>query len=99
MLMHYWWSMVLLGIGWNFLFLGGTTLLTQTYQISERFVVQAANDFLIFGLQAVGSLGAGILLIVYGWNGVILFSAPWLALLVLVYFFAQGRVTSRTSGL
>ena len=76
MLMHYWWSMVLLGIGWNFLFLGGTTLLTLTSQSSERFVVQAANDFMIFGLQAVGSLGAGILLVVYGWNGVILFSAP-----------------------
>ena len=95
MLMHYWWSMVLLGIGWNFLFLGGTTLLTQTYQSSERFVVQAANDFLIFGLQAVGSLGAGILLVVYGWNGVILFSAPWLVLLLIAYLYAQDRETRR----
>ncbi len=95
MLMHYWWSMVLLGIGWNFLFLGGTTLLTQTYQSSERFVVQAVNDFLIFGLQAVGSLGAGILLVVYGWNGVILFSAPWLVLLLIVYLYAQDRETRR----
>ena len=95
MLMHYWWSMVLLGIGWNFLFLGGTTLLTQTYQSSERFVVQAVNDFLIFGLQAVGSLGAGILLVVYGWNGVILFSAPWLVLLLIAYLYAQDRETRR----
>ena len=95
MLMHYWWSMVLLGIGWNFLFLGGTTLLTQTYQSSERFVVQAANDFLIFGLQAVGSLGAGILLVVYGWNGVILFSVPWLVLLLIAYLYAQDRETRR----
>ncbi len=95
MLMHYWWSMVLLGIGWNFLFLGGTTLLTQTYQSSERFVVQAVNDFLIFGLQAVGSLGAGILLVVYGWNGVILFSAPWLGLLLIAYLYAQDRETRR----
>ena len=60
-LMHYFGSMVLLGVGWNFLFLGGTTLLTQSYRMSERFKVQATNDFIIFGLQAVGSLGAGML--------------------------------------
>lgn len=81
-LMHYWGSMVLLGIGWNFLFLGGTTLLTQTYRTSERFKVQAINDFLVFGLQAVGSLGAGVLLATMGWNGVLGFSLPWLVLLV-----------------
>lgn len=82
-LVHYWGSMVLLGIGWNFMFLGGTTLLTQTYRVSERFKVQALNDFLIFGLQAVGSLGAGMLLATLGWNGVMAFSVPWLVLLVL----------------
>ena len=96
MLMQYWWSMVLLGIGWNFLFLGGTTLLTQTYRNSERFSVQATNDFLVFGLQALGSLGAGVLLSVYGWNGVMLFSAPWLVVLLIVYFFVYGRVTAAT---
>ena len=96
MLMHYWWSMVLLGIGWNFLFLGGTTLLTQTYRHSERFSVQAANDFLMFGLQALGSLGAGVLLSVYGWNGVMLFSAPWLVVLLIVYFFVYDRTTTAT---
>ena len=96
MLMHYWWSMVLLGIGWNFLFLGGTTLLTQTYRHSERFSVQAANDFLMFGLQALGSLGAGVLLSVYGWNGVMLFSAPWLVALLIVYFFVYDRTTTAT---
>ncbi len=81
-LVHYWGSMVLLGIGWNFMFLGGTTLLTKTYRASERFKVQALNDFLIFGLQAVGSLGAGMLLASLGWNGVMAFSVPWLVLLV-----------------
>ena len=95
MLMHYWWSMVLLGVGWNFLFLGGTTLLTQSYRSSEGFAVQAINDFLVFGLQAVGSLGAGVLLAVYGWNGVILFSAPWLLVLLSVYFFAVDHRAAR----
>ncbi|MBT4160112.1 MAG: MFS transporter [Gammaproteobacteria bacterium] len=81
-LMHYWGAMVLLGVGWNFLFLGGTTLLTQTYRSSERFKVQAVNDFLVFGLQAVGSLGAGVLLASFGWNGVMAFSLPWLVVLL-----------------
>ena len=75
-LMHYFGSMVLLGIGWNFLFLGGTTLLTQSYRVSERFKVQALNDFMVFGWQAVGSLGAGVLLALLGWNGVMAFSIP-----------------------
>ena len=88
-LMHYFGSMVLLGVGWNFLFLGGTTLLTQSYRISERFKVQATNDFLIFGLQAVGSLGAGVLLATLGWNGVLAFSLPWLMVLIPVLIYAK----------
>ena len=48
----------------EFLFLAGTTMLTQSYRPSEGFAVQAVNDFLVFGLQAVGSLGAGVLLAV-----------------------------------
>ena len=81
-LIHYFGSMVLLGIAWNFLFLGGTTLLTQSYRVSERFKVQALNDFMVFGWQAVGSLGAGVLLALLGWNGVMAFSIPWLVLLL-----------------
>lgn len=92
MLMHYWWSMVLLGVGWNFLFLGGTTLLTKTYRGSERFKVQAINDFLVFGLQAIGSLGAGVLLVWFGWNGVLIFSFLWLLILVLTYLFSRTRL-------
>jgi hypothetical protein len=84
--------MVLLGVGWNFLFLGGTTLLTQSYRVSERFKVQAANDFFIFGLQAVGSLGAGVLLATLGWNGVLAFTLPWLVMFVCVL--ALGRSAS-----
>ncbi len=51
--MHYWWAMVLLGIGWNFLYTAGTVLLPETYQNSERFKVQATNDFIIFFIQAI----------------------------------------------
>jgi len=90
-LMHYFGSMVLLGIGWNFLFLGGTTLLTQSYRVSERFKVQALNDFMVFGWQAVGSLGAGMLLATLGWNGVMAFSIPWLVLLLPAMFIVTRR--------
>lgn len=87
---HYWGALVFLGVGWNFLFLGGTTLLTQSYRSSERFKVQAINDFTVFGLQAIGSLSAGVLLAKVGWNGVMGFAVPGLVLLVVVLFFG-GR--------
>ena len=83
-LLHYGGTLVLLGIGWNFLFLGGTTLLTQSYRTSERFKVQAVNDFMVFGLQAIGSLSAGALLASLGWSGVMNFTVPVLMLLVVV---------------
>lgn len=81
-LMHYWGAMVLLGVGWNFLFVGGTTLLAQSYRAADRFKVQALNDFLVFGLQALASLGAGVLLAFFGWNSVLLLCLPWLILLL-----------------
>ena len=87
---HYWSSLIFLGIGWNFLFLGGTTLLTQSYRSSERFKAQAVNDFLVFGMQAVGSLSAGVLLANIGWNGVMSFALPMLVLLALVLIFSAA---------
>jgi len=90
---NYWGTLVFLGVGWNFLFLGGTTLLTQSYRASERFKVQAVNDFLVFGLQALGSLSAGILLASIGWSGVMVFALPLLFLLVPVIFIA-GKATA-----
>ena len=93
-LLHYGGTLILLGIGWNFLFLGGTTLLTQSYRPSERFKVQAVNDFMVFGLQAIGSLSAGALLASLGWGGVMSFTLPVLFLLVVVLVinrFWQGK--------
>jgi MFS family permease len=89
-LLHYWSTLILLGVGWNFLFLGGTTLLARSYRPSERFKVQAINDFSVFGLQAVGSLSAGVLLATLGWNGVMGFALPALLLLLGAIFLA-GR--------
>jgi hypothetical protein len=57
---------VLLGIGWNFLFIGGTTLLTETYR-AERAKVQGSNDFIVFGVQGLTSLSSGALITSEGW--------------------------------
>jgi MFS family permease len=66
-LMHFWWALVLLGIGWNFLFIGGTTLLTETYRPEEKAKVQGTNDFLVLGVQGLTSLSSGILITGEGW--------------------------------
>ena len=82
--MHYWWALVLLGIGWNFLFLTGTSLLPQSYHPCERHKVQATNDFVLFGFQAFASLMAGWVLFTGGWHYVVLTSLPLLAVLLIV---------------
>ena len=65
---HYWAGLVLLGAGWNFLFIGGTTLLTRCYSSAERFKAQAVNDFAVFGFQALASLSAGTVIFMAGWE-------------------------------
>lgn len=75
---NYWVSLVLLGIGWNFLFIGATTLLPQSYKPSERFKVQAVNDFVIFGTQAVASLSAGWFIFAVGWKMLLLITLPFI---------------------
>jgi MFS family permease len=67
-LMHYWWGLVLLGVGWNLLFVAGTALLTTTYQPAERFRAQAVNEFSVFGTQALASLLAGPAIHLLGWR-------------------------------
>ena len=65
---HYWWALVMLGVGWNFLYVGGTTMLTYTYSMTERFRAQAVNEFLVFGSSATASLLAGAIMHYFGWS-------------------------------
>ena len=65
--MHFLISMFLVGVGWNFLFVGATTLLTTTYRPSERGKAQAFNDFMVFGTTATASLLASVVLELQGW--------------------------------
>ncbi len=90
---HYWWALVLLGVGWNFLFLSGTSLLPLSYLPSEKHKVQALNDFILFGFQAVASLLAGWVLYKAGWYGVLLSSLPFLIILftVTLYFYIHHK--------
>jgi MFS family permease len=88
---HYWWAMVLLGVGWNLLFVAGTTLLTGTYRPAERFRAQALNEFAVFGSQAVASLLAGVALAAVGWAGLNLASLPLLAAMLAGILFTGGK--------
>ena len=81
---NYWISLVLLGIGWNFLFIGATTMLPQSYRLSERFKVQAVNDFVIFGVQAVASLSAGWFIFAVGWRILLLINLPFILFQLIV---------------
>lgn len=67
---HFWAALVLLGVGWNFAFIGATTMVTQTHRPEERTKVQAFNDFLIFGSMAVSSFSSGQVLAYFGWQAV-----------------------------
>lgn len=75
---HYGVALVLLGIGWNFLYVGGTTMLTLTYSTAERFRAQAVNEFVVFGTSATASLLAGMILHLYGWTPLVLMPLPLL---------------------
>lgn len=72
-------ALALLGVGWNFLYIGGTTLLTTTYAPAEKGKAQATNDMTIFAVGLVCSLAAAPLLQLVGWQGMNLILLPWLA--------------------
>ncbi|AZT83761.1 MFS transporter [Marinobacter sp. NP-4(2019)] len=77
---HYLFALIMLGIGWNFLFVGGTTLLPSGYRDEERFRVQGLNDLMVFSSQATAALTAGAVLTAVGWAGLLLVSIPLLIL-------------------
>jgi MFS family permease len=78
--MHFWWALLLLGIGWNFLYIGGTTLLTETYRPEEKAKVQGGNDFLVFAVQGITSLSSGVLITREGWQTLNYWALPAVAI-------------------
>jgi MFS family permease len=74
--LHFWATLIVLGVGWNFAFIGASALVLETHRPQERNKVQAFNDFLVFGTMAVGSFSSGQLLANYGWSAVNLVVYP-----------------------
>jgi MFS family permease len=68
--LQFWAALVLLGVGWNFMFVGGTTLLTETYRVEEQARVQAFNEFMVFGTTALTALASGAIFSTFGWQAV-----------------------------
>lgn len=83
--MHFWATLIVLGVGWNFSFIGASALVLETHRPQERNKVQAFNDFLVFGMMAIGSFSSGQLLANYGWSAVnmVVFPPALLGLVVL----------------
>jgi MFS family permease len=93
--MHFWATLVVLGVGWNFCFIGASALVLETHLPQERNKVQAFNDFLVFGMMALGSFSSGQLLANYGWSAVntVVFPPVLLGLAVLgLAAFARRRI-------
>ena len=76
-------GLIFLGIGWNFLFVSGTSLLVTTYKPEEKFKAQGFNDLVVFSATAVSSLSAGILILLTSWKTVNLLCIPFLVLIIL----------------
>lgn len=79
-LMNFWWALTLLGIGWNFLFLTGTALLTETYRPEEKAKAQGFNDFVVFTVQGITSLASGAAINAAGWTTLNLMALPLVGL-------------------
>lgn len=88
---HFWGALILLGLGWNFGFLGASALVLECHRPEEKTRVQSFNDFIVFGLMAAGSFSSGGLLSAYGWNTVLWVSFIPLLLAVVTLALARRR--------
>jgi MFS family permease len=95
---HFWTSLVLLGVGWNFLYVGGTTLLTQSYRPEERAKAQGANEFAIFVMMVISSLSSGMLVTGAGWELLNLAALlPLAAVIVAIFWLAMVQRSQRAA--
>jgi len=82
-------ALILLGIGWNFLFIGGTSLLVLCYKNSEKFKVQGFNDVIVFSIQSIASLIAGYSILKFSWNQINTICIPLILLIIIVSIRAE----------
>ena len=79
---NYLFSLIFLGLGWNFLFISGTSLLVLNYREEERFRAQGFNDFIVFSIQATASLTAGVVLSYTSWKTMNMLCIPFLIIII-----------------
>jgi MFS family permease len=91
---HFWSALILLGLGWNFSFIGATAMVTQCHRAEERTTVQAFNDFCVFGSMAVSSFCSGQLLADFGWTAinVVIFPTVLVAAAMLAWLALRRQV-------
>lgn len=90
--MHFISGLIFLGIGWNFMYIGGSTLLTQVYSLEEKEKTQAFHDFLVFAVMSASSFSAGGILRYWGWQGVNIAVVPFLIIaLVVIVIYGKNR--------
>jgi len=80
---NYMFALIFLGLGWNFLFISGTSLLVTTYKEEEKFKAQGLNDFIVYSVHATGSLSAGVLIMLSSWKMMNLLCIPFLIIIIL----------------
>ena len=95
-LSEFWGSLILLGVGWNFGFIGATAMLTACYTPAERTKVQALNDFLVFGTVAIASFGSGQLLHSVGWSGINIGMQPLVVIVLAIMAWQARKIKSYT---
>ena len=88
---HFWSALVLLGLGWNFLFVGATTLLTETYSPNEKAKAQALNDFIVFGTVTITSFSSGAVQHALGWQTINMAVIPFLVLVGIANLWLRNR--------
>jgi MFS family permease len=88
---HFWSALVFLGLGWNFLFVGATTLLTETYSPDEKAKAQALNDFIVFGTVTITSFSSGAVQHALGWQTINMAVIPFLVLVGITNLWLRNK--------
>lgn len=95
---HFWTALILLGVGWNFLFTGGTTLLTETYRASEKARAQGFNDLVVYTTLSITAIGSGGFHAWFGWETINLGVTPFLVLAVTLIVWFRFRARPAVAG-
>jgi MFS family permease len=88
---HFWGALALLGVGWNFMFVGATTLLTRTYTAREKAKVQGVNDLAVWTTMITSSASSGVLVSSTGWTDLNLYALPFVLLAMLSVVWLMAR--------